>query len=189
MANSITSIFNKATFSAINELTGVACWKKIRIKDVEVNSSSLNTSNPIIEEQATDASSMISLLSSDINALKIIQPTTMQITALCTDLSSIEGIISIFNDTQSTLTITTKGITAKNMAVVSVEIEQSPDMMSAARVIIELEQAVPVGSVSSFSPSQSSDESSSGVSVQTPPSLSTTASGLYSKVSNFIGKL
>jgi hypothetical protein len=190
MASSlIQSAFGNTSFTAVNELTGIACWKDIKVKDVEVDSSALNTNNPITVEQATERSSLTSLLSADINTLKIIQPSMMRITCFCIDLSSIESIVNVFNDTQTTLTITTKGITANNMAVITVDIDQTPEMTSAAKVVIELEQTAPAPTGSLFYPSQSSDESSLGVSVQTPPSAVTSATGLYNMVSKFIGSL
>lgn len=188
-ASLIQSAFGKTSFTALNEVTGIKCWSAIKIKDVEVDASSLNTSNPITVESATERSSLASLLSSDINTLKIISPSRMRITAFCEDLSTVESIIDIFNDTQATLTITTKGITANNMALIMVDIDQTPEMTSVAKVIMELEQTAPAPTANLFYPSASSDDSSYGVSVQTPPSFATSATALYNRVSNFIGSL
>lgn len=185
----INGIFGKTSFTAVNELNDLACWKNLRIKDVEVNSSSLNTSNPISVENATERSSLTSLLSADINTLKIISPSNMRITCFCDTLSSIENIIDIFEDTQATLTITTKGITASGMAVISVDIEQGPEMISAAKVVIELEQTSPAPDTDLFYPANTSDESPFGISIQTPPNVVTSATNLYNKVSNFFRSL
>ncbi len=190
MADSLLqSVFGKTSFTAVNELNNLVCWKNLRIKDVEVNPSAMTTNNPISVENATERSSLVSLLSTDINTLKIIQPSNMRITAFCDTLSSIENIVDVFEDTQATLTITTKGITASNMAVISVEIDQSPDMLSAAKVIIELEQASAAPDTDLFYPANSSDESPYGISIQTPPGVVTSATNLYNKVSNFFRSL
>lgn len=190
MADSLLqSVFGKTSFTAVNELNNLACWKNLRIKNVEVNPSAMTTSNPISVENATERSSLTSLLSTDINTLKIIQPSNMRITAVCDTLSAIENIIDVFEDTQATLTITTRGITANNMAIISVEISQSPDMMSAATAVIELEQTSPAPDTDLFFPANSSDESPYGISIQTPPSVVTSATNLYNKVSNFFGSL
>lgn len=174
-------------FSAFNELTGMACWQAMYIKDVEVNSSSLNTSHPISTEQSTESSTYTSLISSDIESIKIIQPSSMRITAFCADISSVENVVSIFKDTQATMTITTKGITANGLVIVAIEIEHTPDMMSAMKLSIELEQAIPPSSIGDFNPAQSSDSNTYGVSVQTLPSAATSATTLYNKVLSFIG--
>lgn len=190
MADSlIQSAFGKTSFTVVNELNNLVCWKGLKVKDVEVDSASMNTSNPISVENATERSSLTSLLSADINTLKIIQPSRMRITCFCDSLSMIENIVDVFEDTQATLTVTTKGITANGLVIITVDISQTPEMISAAKVIIELEQTSPAPDTDLFFPANSSDESAYGVSVQTPPSVVTSATNLYNKVSNFFGSL
>jgi hypothetical protein len=185
----ISSITGSTKFSATNELTGIRCWTTLKIKDVEVDSASMNTSHPVSSEGGSDSSTYTSLISSDIAALKIIQPSKMKITAFCSDISSLEGVISVFKDTQATLSITTKGITASGMMVVDVDVEQTALMMSAMKVTIELEQAVAPASGSAFNPAQSTDSPNYGISIQTPPNAVASATGLYNTVSNYIGGL
>lgn len=185
----LSSITGKSIFSATNEVTGVACWKTLKIKDVEVDSASLNTSHPVSSEDGSDSQTYTSLISSDIAVLKIIQPARMRITAFCQDISSLESVISIFNNTYVTLSITTKGITAPGMMVTTVDVEQTAAMMSATKVVIELEQAVIPIFGGAFNPSQSTDASNYGFSIQTPPSAVSSATGLYNTISNYIRNL
>jgi hypothetical protein len=179
-----SSFLGKVAFSAKDEKTGNAVWTTIKIKDVEIDSSSANSSNPIYSGASADQSTVTSLLSSDIQTLKIIQPSKLKIICFCNNNSAVMEIISSFLDTQSTLTIKTKGITANNMSVIDVEIEQNPDMISATRVIIDLEQTLPPTAASTFNPAQSSDAAPYGVSIQTPASAAISPTDLFNKISS-----
>lgn len=189
MASSIISSFlGPARFVVTDEITGIAIWKNFKVKDVEVNSSSANTNNPIQKDDSTAKPTYTSLLSDDIKTLKIINPSSMIITGFCDDDSSIESVISSFSNTSLTLTISTKGIIAKSMAVVSVDIEQGIEMTSANKVSISLEQTKtqPVGGF--FLPAQSSDASVFGVTMQQPQPISVNVESLYNKVSSIFGR-
>lgn len=182
----ISGLLGGKVFAATNEAVGSPCWTLLKVKDVEVESSSMNSSNPTISEDASEAKTFVSLLESDINTLKIIQPSRMRITAFCEDAQSIESLISSFEDTKMTVQIQTKGITAKSLVMVSLEIDQNPNMMSATKVIIDLEQAAPATNPSTFNPAQSANASAYGASIQTPTKLPTTVAALYNRVSNLL---
>ena len=80
MANSILDSFiSKPSMEVKDELTGTIVWRRLHIKDVEVNVSSLNTDNPIYKERNSEKQTLTSLLSSDIKTLKIIQPSILRV--------------------------------------------------------------------------------------------------------------
>jgi hypothetical protein len=173
-------------FSATNELTNAACWTALNIKDVEVDSSSMNTLQPVSQEQVTSSSTYTSLLAADIQVIKILNPSKMRITAFSADPSALNAVIASFMDTKSTVKITTKGITAKSMTVISVDIEQTPQMTSATKVVIELEQVTTPTSASSGKAAQATDASTQKSLLQSLPSSAATVVGAYNKVSNFL---
>lgn len=193
MANSIVSglvnsiVGSKSPFTVTDEASGRAIWTEIKIQNVEVDSSSLQTSNPVATEKSSENSTFTSLVSADINTIKIIQPVQARVTAYASSLSAIESVVNSFADTKSTLTVVTKGIKAVGLVVSDIEIDQAPEMTSAVKLTIDLAQSYLPSSASKFNPAQSADASvlsSYGVSTQT--GLTSTVSGIYNKISNFI---
>jgi hypothetical protein len=187
MASSIlSSLFSQAQVSFTNELTGTPCWTGINIADVEIPSQASTSDQPMATDSLAESTTSAQLQAADISTMKIIRPARMRITALVSDLSLIENIQSLFANTQVTLSVTSKGIIADSMSILEVNIEQTPEMLSANRVIIDLEQIVPP-STPSFVPAQSADQSSYGLSVQSAQSSSLTPAGLFSNISNNLG--
>jgi hypothetical protein len=80
--------------------------------------------------------------------------------------------------------VNTKGIIAKGMALTRVEIEQTPEMTSASKMVLELEQVIRQ-KLNEFNPKNSSDESTYGITIQSPPNTSTSVVSLYNKTINF----
>ena len=70
------------------------------------------------------------------------------------------------------------------MTLTTVEIDQTPEMLSAAKITLELERAAPPIPVT-YSPAQAADQPTLGVRLQTlTSSLTSTATTLYNKVSS-----
>jgi hypothetical protein len=175
----LASLTSKPQFVATNENTGTQVWSLLGIVDVEVDSSSANSDAPVSSSQvssstnaATDASATQyqSVLSVDIQTTKIIQPSRLRVTALCSDLSTLENVISTFTDDTVTISINTKSIITSYLVLSDVEIEQTGEMISASKVIMTFEQAQPPQN-SGFAPAQAADSSVYGVSLQNPPSV------------------
>lgn len=181
----ISPLLGSSGFAAVDELTGARCWTRAKIKEVSVDLSSANSDQPVSSEQTSEKGTFVNLLEADINTLKIIQPSRMRVTMYCTDAQTIENVISSFENTRVTLTIQTKGITANNLVAVNIDITQSPEMMSAAKIVVDLEQAFPP-KTSGYKPAQSADESSNGVSIQAPSNIAPTVTNLYNKVVNLL---
>lgn len=182
----------KGIFSAKNEKTGRACWTTLSVKSVEIDTSTSNTGNPLSQGQQASQSTTTNLLAADVKTIKIINPTRLKITCLCKDASSVSNIISVFADIEATVAITTKGLTAISMAVQNITIEQTPEMVSACKVIIDLEKVTP-NPAAGYNPSQSANASATSSISQTissavssVSSAASTVTGLVSKVSNFI---
>jgi hypothetical protein len=152
-----------------------------------VDSSALQTSNPVASEKASENATFTSLIAADINTIKIIQPSQMRITAFATSLSAVESVINSFQDTKLTISITTKGIKSTGMAVSDVEISQTPAYMSAVKLLIDLTQSYLPAPTNTFSPNQSANASTlSSYGVSTQAGLTSTVAGIYNKILNFI---
>lgn len=185
LINAVIGLNSK--FSVTDEASGLAVWTEIKILNVEIDSSSLQTSNPVASEKASENSTLTSLISTDINTIKIIQPAQMRITAFAASLSGIESVVNSFFDTKATLKVTTKGITAIGMAVSDIEVDQTPEMTSAVKLIIDLTQSYLPSPTSGFNPAQSANYSvASSYGVSTQAGLPATVSSIYNKISNFI---
>lgn len=178
-----TSFFGAVAFSAKNEVTNRACWVGLKVKDAAIDSSASTTSNPIHTESDAEDSTVSDLRAEDISTIKIFNPSRIHLTAFADNLSDVDEVISTFMDQTITLTISTKGIMAKNMVVSSVDIIQSQDGISMTALSIELEQALPPTVQSSFNPAQSSDASAYGVSIQNPPVANNTPLAIFEKLS------
>lgn len=189
MANSIlSSLLSTSKFKVYNEATGYPIWSKLQVKSVDVDAESSNAEEPLSVMQLSESSVRAQLLIQDIQSSKIIRPSRLRITALCSDISTLESIIALFNDVTSTLSISSKSVITGSMMITRLHISQSSEILSASKITIELEQSKPPAP-NNFNPSQASDASTYGVRIQTPPSLTQTASGLYNKVQSFTSSI
>jgi hypothetical protein len=166
----LSSIFGRPSMSITNEATQAALWTALGVVDVEIIIASENSDKPLSNQQISDEKAYQSILSADIGTVKIISPTRLRITALCADLSTIKSIISTFDDPTATMSINTKSVITRFLAMSEVDIEQNADMISASRVVMVFEQSQPVES-SGFNPEQAADQSVYGISLATPPSV------------------
>lgn len=188
MANSAFSsiagwITGQSAFQAINELTGVTLWDKIGVVRVEVPSEAEETKEPLSNIQFKTTGSYLNLLETDIQAIKIIKPSRMRITAICGDLSTQESIVASQKDLLLTITVFTKSVISENLVITDVTFEQTPDSLSATKVTIECEQGIAPSSTQ-FNPAQPGDQSALGFRIQQPSVSSTTVAGLFSKVAS-----
>lgn len=177
----------KQVLSFVNELTGAPCWDGMGAAEVDIPASSSNASVPIATDDLAESFVSTVLQTADIQSSKILTPTRIRLVALIDNISLIESILSLFADTRVTLTVTSKSIIAASMSIVNVDIEQSPSMMSASRVVIEFEQVIPANAASGYSPLQSGDQSTYGLSVQSASPSSLSVAGLFNKFVNAIG--
>lgn len=169
-ASLLSTLLGKPQFTATNENTNTTIWSKLAIVDVEIGSYSANSEYPISNQQVSDSKTYQSVLSEDIQSVKIIQPSRLRVTALCNDLSTVENVISTFMDDTVTISINTKSIITSYLVLSDVEIEQTGEMISASKIILIFEQAQPPAH-SGFAPEQAADSSVYGVSLQNPPSV------------------
>jgi hypothetical protein len=187
LSSILASVLGKVSFKVTSELNGSTLWRNLKIVRVEVDSGSMNSDQPLGIDQYSENQVLQNLVTADINASKIIRPSAIRITALCPDLSTEESIINAFANKKQTLTVTSKGIIAKNMAVTEVIINQTPDILTATKVEIMLEQAADMGaSDTAYRPLQPGDSNTLGISIQGPTTVADTVSGLYNKATSAI---
>jgi hypothetical protein len=166
----LSTLFSSPQFIATNENTSAVLWSKLGIVDVEISSDSANTDMPLSNQQVSDGKTYQSILAADIESVKIMQPSRLRVTALCSDISTQENIISTWEDVTVTISINTKSVITSYLVLTDVEIEQSGEMISASRIIMNFEQAQPPAN-SGYSPEQAADSSVYGVSIQTPSTV------------------
>ncbi|QOV06244.1 tape measure chaperone [Burkholderia phage Maja] len=175
----LSSLFGKASFSAISEITNTPVWTGIKILNVEIDASSANSDQPSGINQHSEDIVLISLTQDDIRATKIIQPAVMKVTAICPNLSVYENVIAAFANVMQSFTISTKGVIARNMVVTEVTATQTPEMLSATQVEIVLFQGVAPKNASVYNPSQPSDTNTQSITIQSPDSVLTTVGNLF----------
>jgi hypothetical protein len=186
MASSILSaLLAPSVTSFVDERTGVACWTDAKSATVEIMSSSENAENPLSNQQVSESSVSTSIQAADIKTSKIIKPVRVRITMYSTNVSLVENILTLFADITSTISLTSKSIIAKSLAIENVEIDQTPDMLSATKIILTLEQAQ-VNTAPSFNPSQSGDQNNYGVSVASPQSVGSSLTSISSSVGSLL---
>jgi hypothetical protein len=187
MANSIlSSLLSKTSFKATNELTGYPCWTNLQIIDVNFDGGAGSSDFPMSQLQEIDGATSQGLQVADIQALKVLTPTKVTIHGICPDISTVESILATFVNVQSTLTISSKGVVSATLSITSVEVDQSPDVLSASKVIIVLERTLPPQPSTSYAPAQAADAPSIGSRLQTlAGGLTTTVGNLYNSVSSY----
>lgn len=170
-ASILSALTSNPGFNATNELTGNVVWTDLGVIDVEIHSSSANTDMPMSNQQENQSGgTYTSILTADIEAIKIIQPSGLRVTALCANISTLENIIATFLDETSTISINTKSIITSFLVMTELDIEQTAEMISASKIVMTFEQAQPPAN-SGYAPEQAGDSSVYGVSIQTPPSI------------------
>jgi hypothetical protein len=166
----LSTLLGQPLLTITDETTGNAIWTDLGIVDIEVSLSSENTNEPLSNQQISDSSTYESILAADVQSVKIISPSRLRITALCSDLSTVKGIIATFADTSATMSISTKSIVTRYLCMSEVDIDQTAEMISAVRIVMVFEQAQPTESTG-FAPEQAADESVYGVTLTNPPSV------------------
>lgn len=186
MASSILSaLLSKPIVRFVNEENGLPVWTDAKTVDVERQSDSDNSDVPMSSQQVSGTAVTTELLASDISTGKILRPNHMRVHILTDNLSLIENIFSLFEDTTVTLSITSKSIISTNMAIMSVEVDQSSEVLSAVRVSINFERSR-VSKVVPFDPSQSSDQNSFGLSLQSPPTVSSNLGTIQNQIGSIV---
>ena len=165
---------------------GFAQWRKLKTKKVEIEVESSMADIPFATANLTTQFQISTSLKADLMSGKIIRPTRIRATMVCDDISTLFGIISVFNDDTHQLDITSKEIIADNMAITEMEFKQSPEKLSATDINITFEQTEP-DVPSGFNPLQPGDPGSYGVRVNGTTGLLTSAAALYNKVLKFAG--
>jgi hypothetical protein len=166
----LASLLSQPLFTVTDDTTGATLWSDLGIVDVEVILSSENTDKPLSNQQVDDISTYQSILSTDIQSVKIIAPTKLRVTALCDDLSTVKSIIAYFDNTTATMSCSTKSVITRYLAMSEVDIEQSSEMISASKIVMVFEQAQPSQSTG-YAPEQAADQSVYGVTLQSPPTV------------------
>jgi hypothetical protein len=171
--------------------TGYYVWSDLKIISIEIDSESAVIAAPMSDVQLSAGSVYVDLLKQDIQASKVVRPVKIRVTGIAPDTSTLEGLLTSFNDVSALFTITSKSVISDSMCIVNVEIEQSPEMLNGARVVIELEQVIVDSESGGFSPLQMADKPVSGVRIQSLPTagLSASVQSLYNTVTTKIGRL
>lgn len=183
----ITANLSRSSFAATNEATSTVLWKGMAVVDVDIDASATVTDYPLAVDGANDAATTEAVQALDVQAVKVIQPSKMRVNALVKDLSIIENMIALFNDPTITMSVNSKSIIAEHLVMTDLEIDQSADILSAARVSMAFEQAqIPTGE--GFLPEQAADASVYGLSVQNPAQVSLFAS-FGKTVNSIVGRV
>jgi hypothetical protein len=180
-----SSLLDQASFVATNDLSSQVIWPQLRSIDVEITSEASQTEQPLSSVQYNDDGTYTNLTAADVATIKIIRPSAVRVTAICSDLSAIENVINGFDDMNMTISISTKSIIIPDLCICTIGIEQSGNMLSAAQITIELEQ-VASPTPSTYWPQQSGDVPSYGITVQTLKTTNYSLTSLVSKVAQKI---
>ncbi len=175
MADSIlTTHYNRPQFVATNENLGsdakAKLWEGLAVVDVEITPSAAVTDFPLVMDSPKDSNTTEQIQAADLQAVKIMQPSRLKVSALIANLSILENIISTFKNDAVTVSIDTKSIITKNLVLTEVHVTQSPDMLTASKVEMIFEQAQPPKG-SGYVPEQAADATVYGVGIQDPQTV------------------
>jgi hypothetical protein len=194
MADSLlSSLLSAAKWKITNEDYGTSLWTKLGVIFVEIMSDAQVVSQPLSNQDYTGSSVYQNLLTVDLTNGKILRPVKLRMTALCSDLSTLENIITAFVNPTSTFSVTSKSIVSDAMLFSDLTITHDSEKISASTVVMEFEQWTPDAN-ESYNPDGSYNASNYGVRIQslstvntssissTVSSLTSSATALYSKV-------
>ncbi|HCF0934277.1 TPA: hypothetical protein NH725_004773 [Pseudomonas aeruginosa] len=196
MNSFLKAILNTPTLTIRDDVTKLPVWKSLQVKKVEIYSPASVVSKPLATKDQTEAQVYTEALDVDVKNGKIIQPVRLRINAICPDLSTVESIMNAFNDNTSTFAITSKSILADKMAIMTLDVDQSPDMLNAAEINMEFEQVEPPV-LNEFDPAFPQDRPTYGVQIQSlsdanlldlgaaGDSISSAAKSLYNRVTSY----
>jgi len=183
----IQSLLSTPSIKIVDELTKAVRWPKLKVRSVEISVDSDNATVPLSNVQVNETSTYTKLLEGDLRTGKIIKPSHLKISFFSPDPSTTESVIKSFLDPTSTFEVTSKSIISTSMAIVSMELTQTSENLTATAITIEMEQTNPPGDPSEFDPAQPSDQPTRGIRIQTPVSLTSTVTDLYNRVATTIG--
>lgn len=166
-----------------DEKTGLRRWPDLNIISAVIGVSAESTDLPQAANGATNLSLTLDALSRDMAAGKIIHPSTIVVKAIVESPTTVASIITVWQDVQHSLSINSRSIVSTGMAIVSMEIDQTPEATSAIYLNINFQQAIPENNKAGFDPKNEGDESSYGIHVQSEPGILQTVGSLYNKVS------
>ena len=181
----VSILLSGQSLTITNESTGIPVWTKLSPVSAEITSPAETTQFPLAGTAMQVEVSSISSVS-NLQAAKVIMPAHMALNVICNDQSTIENIINTFDNDEVTFSITSRSIIASKMSMSDVEITQSEENLNGVSIVITFEQTS-FSIQGSFDPKQSADESSNGVAIKEPVSLTTTVSSLYNKIKSTVG--
>jgi hypothetical protein len=193
MADTIlTARYSRPQFLATNENLGTdasaVIWEGLAIVEVEVSPSAGTTDFPLFIDSPKDSPTTEKIQSDDLQAVKIIQPAKLRLSAIVADLSKLENIISVFKDETVTISVNTKSIITKNLILTELNVSQNADMLSATKVDMTFEQVAQPEN-SGYSPEQAADGSVYGIGVQQPPSITGNFGSLQKTITVALGRV
>ena len=191
MASSFFSLIpglSQSLFTITDADQGISILQNLKIIRVEIDSDSENADVPMQNTGNVDSATLTSISVVDTNTSKIIKPSIMRVQAIAPDQSTIDEMLYAFASTTSLYDIVSRGIVMNSACVTTIEITQGADMISACRVEITFEQATPPEAAGGFDPSMAPDQSTYGISVQSPTSLTSTVADLYNTVQSNIAQ-
>jgi hypothetical protein len=188
LSSILSSLSGATAFTAIDESSGVALWRNVNVKSVDITSDAGITVSPASNAQYRDATTFKALYDEDLQSYKIIRPSSVKATLFCTDISDLEAVIQSFANTTLMIQLTTKSVIIPHLSVMSLDIEQTSEMLSATKISIEMEQVEPQA-IPAYDPQQSSDSSVYGVRIQSLSPSSFTLTNLTAKVAQKIGPI
>lgn len=188
----LTAAFSRPQFLASNENLGgdalAVLWKGMAVVEVDLIPSAAVTDHPLINNDPKDSATTEKIENTELQALKIIQPSKIRVSAIVGDISTLEKIISTFKDETVTISINTKSIITKNLVMTDLRITQDGDMLTASRVEMLFEQAAaPAGA--KFTPEQSGDSSTYGIGVADPKSITGGFGSLGNSITTALGRV
>jgi hypothetical protein len=188
-ASLVTSLLSKPSIKIIDERTNTIRWQNIKVRSVEIAAESENTYMPLSAIQINAQGEYKKLLEADLQTGKIIRPHRIKVAFWSPDISTTNSVIQSFLDQEATLQVTSKSMISDSMVIISLEIEQTPENITASLLTMELEQAIGSAKPDNFVAAQPADQPTRGVRLQSPVSITKQVGDLYNKVAKTIGIL
>ncbi len=185
-ATILSLLTSSGNISIIDERKKNPIMESLKIKSVSIDNYSDVSDFPLADTQLTSTVIYKNTQRSDLGSGKVILPTKVLIVAFSSDVSVTSSIFSTWEDLESSVQIITRSVIIPYLVISEIVVTQSPDMLNAVQINITFQQTS-TPTQAGYTPQQSGDSSSVGISFQSTVSITDTVTEFINQISSTLG--
>lgn len=169
MESILSSTYTLSEARFFDSDTSRELWDNLNVVKVQFRDVADATSKPFqITTKLQSTGESGTTVKQDISQVKVITPTVISVEGIVLSIDAVTALLSAFNSDELLIDVISKSVMAKSMAIESIRLLTSSQMMNGHRVQISLRQAFPPESFDSDSPEQPADSKEYGTGINQP---------------------